>query len=413
LSQTSQSPLDGIREKVEALFGRGLGDQAVADVINADVHGTYYHHTEFVTPPTPASKLLSVEDLIRERGLDPEEWDVERVMLNNWNGLVNIESADYVRNESQVADLKQLKVWLKRKKILHLIVPARVKLDLAPDLAQAIANAPILTNKAKLVVYVGDQQAPYHNVHLHELFLQWLHDNKPEEGVLMGDGMDLPTISRHKDEPAWAAAVQECINAYGQIIYDYRKASPKTKWTKLVGNHDERIRRANIDHLANKLDVTPAQIPGLKDLPPIHSLNHLLRLDELGVMLVEPKGGYEHAKFRVTPELTAIHGHKAQRGSGTSARSTLDDLAYSVIMGHTHRQAQVFQTKHTADGKPYTITAVETGCMCRIEEGLGYAVDPDWQNGFATSVNWPSGKFNLSLASYVDRHLLWQDQSYS
>jgi hypothetical protein len=50
--------------------------------------------------------------------------------------------------------------------------------------------------------------------------------------------------------------------------------------------------------------------------------------------------------------------------------------------------------------------------MCEIRNGLGYAVAPDWQNGFATAQVWDDGRFKLDLATYVSDALFWRDQRY-
>jgi hypothetical protein len=50
--------------------------------------------------------------------------------------------------------------------------------------------------------------------------------------------------------------------------------------------------------------------------------------------------------------------------------------------------------------------------MCRIEGGLGYAVAPDWMNGFATAHVWPDGTFKIELATYVNGVLYYGDKRY-
>jgi hypothetical protein len=51
--------------------------------------------------------------------------------------------------------------------------------------------------------------------------------------------------------------------------------------------------------------------------------------------------------------------------------------------------------------------------MCRVDGGLGYVVNPDWQAGFATAVVWPDGSHVLELATFVDGALRWRDQRYT
>lgn len=333
------------------------------------------------------------ESLLKERGLKPHEWEIGSVTVNEW--------------DSPTGDiLKQLKVHCRRVKAVTWPEPAKIDGNLPTPKRKKHKDKP------QTFVCVGDHQAPYHDIKLHELFLQWLEVNKPDEGILIGDTIDLPKISRHPDEPEWAATTQECLNAAGQILYDYRKAAPNTLWTKLAGNHDERLRRAIINNLADFYGLKPAEVETLPDCPPIHSPRTLLRLDELGIKYVEPKGSYDHAQIKISKFLAARHGWIARKNSGASAHATLDHLGHSIIVGHTHRQSRVHQTKFTINGKPVINTAVETGCMCQINEGLGYAVAPDWQNGFAVATVWPNGEFAIDLATYIDGVLLYRDQLY-
>ncbi len=82
------------------------------------------------------------------------------------------------------------------------------------------------------------------------------------------------------------------------------------------------------------------------------------------------------------------------------------------MVGHTHRQSVEYRTVYGTDGQPHSLEAVEIGCMCKIAGGLGYAVDPDWTNGFATASVWADGRFQIDLARYVDGVLYWRKQRF-
>lgn len=421
--KSTQSPLDQYRQKIETWVS--VGGYSNPDVVRAltqlgvstsersirralrrwglpaEDQGfqgqTKITGDDAILTSKPSLDYSNPEDLLKERGLEPEEWEVTSVTVNEW--------------DSPTGDvLKQLKVNCRRIKDIQWPEwpePAQINVDLPK--ARPKKN----TGQPRRVVCVGDHQAPYHDKELHALFLNWIDVNRPDEGIFIGDTIDLPKISRHPDDPVWAATTQECVNAAGQIIYDYRAASPETQWKKLAGNHDERLRRAVINNIADFYGLKPAEVEELPDLPSIHSPRLLLRLDELGVEFIEPNGSYDHAQVRISDFLAARHGWIARKNSGASAHATLDHLGHSIIVGHTHRQSRVHQTKFTIDGKPIVNTAVETGCMCRIEDGLGYAVAPDWQNGFAVAEVWPDGRFSIDLATYVDGVLLYRDQRYS
>jgi UDP-2,3-diacylglucosamine pyrophosphatase LpxH len=331
--------------------------------------------------------------LLEERGLEPNEWDITHLKVNEWDGPYG-------------EPLKQLTVNVRRKLAKTFPQPAFTPDDyVAPP-----KKAPVLTDQ-KLVVFVGDQQAPHHDVELHNAFCNWLAEEEPEEGVLIGDTVDFGDISRHARNPEWDASVQTCINAGYSILKDYVQASPNTKWIKLMGNHDERIRNKLLQQVASLYDLRQAD-DGSEEEPPVWCVSHLLRLKALGIEFIAPNGGYKHAQAIISNKLAARHGWIAKKGSGASALATLEALGYSVVVGHTHRQSVVHKTKHDIDGSIQTLAAVETGCMCQIKEGLGYTVAPDWQNGFSTASVWNDGTFKLDLATYANSVLYWRDTKY-
>lgn len=352
---------------------------------------------------TPSDQLASPEDLMIERGLNPEDWEVKSMTINEWEGapVKTDQSNGKVVNRLY----RQLKINLVKKLKLSFPTPAE-----SSDFRRAKIVAPKNVN-GQLTVFTGDQQAPFHDRDLHERFLGWLKNNRPAKGVLIGDTVDFPDISRHRWNPEGTATVQECINAGYGIVRDYVEASPDTEWIALAGNHDERIRNTLLDQAARLYGVKRAEIEDTEEAS-VLSVAHLLRFDELGVHFVEPEGSYDQCQVNISPYLAARHGWLASKGSGSSALKTLEHLGYSVVVGHTHRQSLVHKTTHDIEGQPTTVAGVETGCMCRIEEGLGYAVAPDWQNGFATAHLWPDGKFKIDLATYVSDVLMWRDQRY-
>jgi hypothetical protein len=329
-------------------------------------------------------ELGDIERMLRDRNLSPEDWEVTHLKVNEWG--------EHDEN-------RQLKATLTRKNAV--IVPARIDGDYKRP-------KPKKSKKdGRTVVFVGDPQAPFHDRKLHEAFCSFLAEVQPEEGILIGDTMDLPNISRHPAEPEWAASTQECIDSAYSLLRDYVQSSEKTHWTKLAGNHDERLRRSIIDRLPDLYGLSRAN-----EDRSIFSVNYLLRLDELGIDYIEPAGSYKHAQVNVSDHLAARHGWIARKGSGASALATLDHLGYSIVVGHTHRQSRVHKTSYDIHGNPTTLTAVETGCMCQIKGGLGYAVNADWQQGFAVANVFENGDFTIDLATFVNDTLYWRGRKY-
>jgi hypothetical protein len=65
-----------------------------------------------------------------------------------------------------------------------------------------------------------------------------------------------------------------------------------------------------------------------------------------------------------------------------------------------------YKTKHD----PIDVKlAVQAGTMAKIDEGLGYASEPDWQQGFVYGHTWGKKDFALAPAIYVKGRLLLPD----
>jgi hypothetical protein len=346
---------------------------------------------ERVTSDDPA-EWGDIDQLLRSRGLDPDEWVVVKVRVNEWG-----ENADG-------QPLRQLRVDLEPRS-LGSLMPARTDGWRPPP---SVRVAP--KGEAELVVFFGDQHCPHHDPGLHEAACQWLRRNKPARGVLLGDLLDFDAVSRHRANPEWATSMQQCIDSAYAVLRGFVQASPGTRWQMVSGNHEDRLRNAIIDQLRGVYGLARATDEDEPRGDAVLSVKHLLRLDELGVEWVGGEGEYAHQQIKVSPHLAARHGWIVRKGSGTSARATLEHLGYSCVIGHTHRQSQVFHTHHDIDGSPSELVAVEAGTMSCVQGGLGYAVAADWQAGFATARIWPDGTFSCDLAKWVNGSLVWANQ---
>jgi hypothetical protein len=355
-----------------------------------------------------ADQASTPDDLLEERGLDPHEWEIVNLVINEWEALTAVNEET---GENEVKTLRQLKIHCKRKTPLKLILPARVPGNYIRPKPLRIRYA---DGGSKLVAFVGDQHVPKHDTVLHDLFLEWLEYNKPAEAILVGDTLDLPDVSKYQDNPEWDSTVQEGIDAGYLVLRDYVQASEGTSWKKLLGNHDDRLRDRLLSYHTRLYGVRRALVPGQEAEDSVWSIKNLLRLDELGIEVEDPAGDYEHAQIKVGPYLGVRHGWIVRKGSGASGLATLEHLGHSVVIGHVHRQSVTHKTVHDIDGNPKTLGAMEIGTMAHIDVyGQGYGVAPDWQGGWGTAQVWEDGTFKLDLATYVDGKLYWRDQRYS
>lgn len=360
---------------------------------------TQHNDDATITGQKTPGNLETPEELMANHGLSPQDWEVKDIKINKWEGMTGADRAN------EIVPMRQITIFLKRRAPLSLIVPAREPIPgyQFPKLEPASADGPVTW------VFIGDEQAPYHDERLHYLSLCFLNDVRPDRGVKMGDLLDFPDISRHPDNPEWHVKAQECVDAGSVIIYERREASPDTVWDMLEGNHDTRVRSEQLLRAERMYGLRPGVLPGEEPEQPLLSLSRLLRLDQLGVNYHKPNGNYEHAQVVVNDKLAARHGWLTGKDGPKKSISRLD---HSLVLGHTHRQSIYSETRYDITGVPYTVYAVETGCMCRVQGGLGYAVDPDWQNGFVTSTVWPDGEISFDLARYKDGVLRWRDKQY-
>lgn len=344
----------------------------------------------------PGASLADLDALLRARGIDPADWIVERVTVNEWEALAD---GGQGKREPCVVKLHQLKAFLRHR--AGTISPAS-EVERRP---RAAVRSKATWGRPLLSVVCGDQQAPYQDEALHRVFLRWLTDVRPDNGVLAGDTMDLPTVSRHRDRIRWNAGVQECVNVGYRLISEYRDASPETDWSKLLGNHDWRIESEMMQRAERMAFVGPAAHPDLPAEPHLYSVRRLLHLDALGIELAGCEGeDWRYGEVRLATGVVVRHEPPSQVKAARLNRS--------VMAGHTHRQAMRSVTAFDENDDPVVRTVVEVGCMARTREGLGYTEHPDWQAGFATVAIYPDGTHHFDLATWRNGALTWRGERW-
>lgn len=344
-------------------------------------------------------ELGDVDKLVRERGLDPEEWIVDRVKVNEWEGFYRnpVESDDGETGfVAEKVTLRQLVANLRRKPPLELIYPAvEVRKRAKPVKGSDKA--------VRLIACIGDQQADYHDEYLHQAFCRWLTDVQPTEIVLLGDTCDFPTISRHPDRPHWDSTPQQCVNVGYRLLSEYRDAVPDARMRKLRGNHDWRLESELLNRAERMFGLAPAengdeQIPG-------YSIRRLLHLDALHIELVGREGDkWQLAEIEIAPGVYARHQPPNQKKHMRLNRD--------VIAGDTHRQSIRQVTVFNDDDEPVVRTLIEAGAMCRTD-GIGFVEHPDWQPGFVTAAINEAGEASYELAVWRNGKLTWRGESWA
>jgi transposase-like protein len=390
LPRMPHAPGQSAGAKPADTYERGRPAGARAERAGANIRGDEATVTSAAGPDV---QLGDLDQLLRDRGLDPAEWEVRGATVNEWDGFLR--DAD---GEPRVVRLRQLKAHLRRRVAVAWLFPA---VEVAER--HLPAERPSRLPAGWLEWIGGDQQAPYHDEVLHQAVLRWLAEVQPDGLTLTGDTLDNTTISRHPDRPYWNATPQECIDAGYRLLSEYRDAAVNARMRKLRGNHDWRLESELLTRSERMFGLAPAQIPGTEQVPG-YSIRRLLHLDALGVELVGREGDdWKLSEVALSPSVTVRHA--------PPAREKMIRLGRSVVAGHTHRQAIKPVTCFDADDRPAVRWLVETGTLSRTD-GLGYDEHPDWQPGFATCTFDADGSPHFELASWDGRRLHWRGETW-
>lgn len=348
-------------------------------------------------------KLGNVAELMRENGLSTTDWLPGPAVINRWG-----DPANYMR---------QVKFQLFPR--TGLLLPVRSDGWQAPPRKPRQA-----ADGRRLTVIIPDEHYPHHDPALADAFLQWLRDHKPDRAIKNGDQLDLAAFSRYLANPEHDGEPNPTLQAcYDGTRAQVVAAGDQCEWDWLDGNHEARLRTAILNHLraAYKLKrPDPHPDDGDPDHWPVLTVPFLCRLDELGIRYHEPHGEYHRSLVVISPPngehpgVAAMHGWRVAKGAGVSALKTLDDVAYHVIVGHTHRQGLTSVTKRSlGHWGTVTLTGCEAGTMAITRDGLGHAPGgPDWQPGWATVTTWEDGTHRFDLAEYRNGRVTWQGWDY-
>ena len=379
-----------------------IGPVGAGEPVGLRVEG---HTATLTEPPTERPKLGDVGKLIKERGLDPDEWVVVSTTLNEWDSLTAVHRGAAPRT----VRLKQWKVVLRRAPHLVLALPAAH----VPPVKRV--PGPPKHDVPELIVVEGDHQVPYHDTFLHRASLNAISDlyknHNLTEQVFLGDTLDLPTVSKYADHPAAMSTVNEGIQGGYDLLRAKREAAPNARARKLKGNHDWRLESELLARAERLYGIKPADTPENGPELPALSLNRLLHLPELGIELVEDPRGWEHGEVvLVDGPAGLVIRHGWLIGQSTAEKS-LRARGRSLIVGHKHTREHVFEWDA---GSNVERQAVVNGVMClvRHERFPHFSVLDNWAQGFCTVTRWPSGDFVIDHAFFDGKTLTWRDKRW-
>lgn len=356
---------------------------------------------------TANPKLGDYADMLRERGLEPDEWTVVSVKANEWDAM----TSDKATGDNRIVRMRQWTITLKPTAARVLLMPAvhvpsvkRTKVGPAPS------------EKPETVLIEGDHQVPYHDPALHEASLSMIRDlarkHRLTEHIFLGDTGDFPTISKHADHPAARATPQECVQGMYTVLREKAEAAPNVRRRKLKGNHDWRLEGEQLLRSERMYGLAPAQEweSDQPEIPALH-LSRLLHLDKLGIELVEDPRGWEHGEIEIVSGprgLVTRHGWLT--GANTAAKS-LAKRGRSIIVGHAHRREHVFAWDPSMECERVGAVA-GTMSLVRDQKFPHYAVCDAMLQGCVIVTRWPDLSFEVEHARWNGESLRWRSESW-
>lgn len=239
----------------------------------------------------------------------------------------------------------------------------------------------------KMQVSIYDAHVPMHDKATWRACLQLIRDEQPDEVVLVGDFLDVSSMSAHAPGGWEAAKLSDEIKAGREAIRELRNAAGAAKIVYLEGNHESRPKRTAAQRLSAVTDLV--------------AIDKLLGLREMGIQWVQEGKALRRGKLRY------VHGYWT---GDSHAKTHLAKLMWpGVAYGHTHRP----QMYSFADGDGTVRVSYGMPCMCKLEAEWMRGQPTGWVNGFGVAyTNEDTGDFNLYPVLSFGGKFAWAGKVY-
>jgi len=220
----------------------------------------------------------------------------------------------------------------------------------------------------------------------YQLVKKFVKDFKPDETILLGDFMDVESLSAwdmDKKRLMEGRRFQKEVDVANKELDYLQKYSKKI--TYLEGNHEWRIGRY--------LDKNP-EMEGLLELP------LKLNLDKRKIKFLPMNNLYKVGHMYFTHGMWVNKYHAQQH---------LTRLGCNVCYGHAHdSQTAMLNMKMQ---KP--VMAYGLGCLCGHEPDYLKGRPASWLNQFAVMYLSDNGDYNIYPINIVNNKFIWNGRQYS
>jgi hypothetical protein len=358
----------------------------------------------------PAGRQVELGDygtMMRERGLDPDDWVKIAGKANEWDAM----TSDKATGDNRIVRMRQWTITFAPHPRVLMPQPA---VHVPPVKRKRVGCAP--SERPEIIVVEGDHQIPYQDPQLHDASIGMLETlykkHRLAEHVFLGDTGDYPTISRHDDHPNAMASVKECIQASYDVLREKREAAPNARARKLKGNHDWRVDSELLKRAERMYGIAPAQRweDVAPEIPSLH-LDRLLHLPELGIELVEDPRGWQHAEVELVAGIRGLVVRHGWLTGASTASTSLQKRGRSIIVGHIHRREHIFRWDPSAECERQAVVC-PTMSLVRDERFGHYVTLSAALQGCVIVTRWPDGDFKIEHAIWNGECLRWRDNEW-
>lgn len=326
-----------------------------------------------------SGKIKKVEEIIKEIGLNENEWTVSDIKYNEWQGQ---------RPKDQgLITLRQVKFYLKKVGVASIesgsLQPVTINLPRKVNRTRHKSNV-------KCAVVIPDIQCGFrrnmvtgaleslHDRRALDVAVQIVKEVQPDRIVFLGDNLDLAEFStKFNPTPEHYFTTQAALVELAWWLASFRDACEyDVKIDYLAGNHCLRLGK----FLAERAN----QFYGLRSADnikgaPVLSVQNLLGLDKMDIEYHEYPAGI----VKLNDRLVCVHGEIAKNAPGATVAELVKRYNYSVIQGHIHRYEVASRTIWDASSEPTVVTSSSFGCLCKLDPGVvpGTTSLQNWQQG--------------------------------
>jgi hypothetical protein len=255
-------------------------------------------------------------------------------------------------------------------------------------------------SQVKHAVIYGDSHIPFESRPALAVVRRIIQLVKPDILVNIGDLFDAWQISRFPKDPRRKETFQYEIFLGIEHLNDFAKAAPKAALYFLLGNHEERLKRA-IWAMADQ----SRELAGLDVFEKYVNWETILADGDMNKRWNVVS--YDDQPIEIIPQLLTKHGTKLASGMGASGRTAFKEwISYGMsgMSGHSHRLGDFFHRDRNGSHRWF-----ETGCTCEVSGKVpGSGSDQDWHQGCAV-LTYTDNWFNVELVYIQDGRALWRD----